>query len=276
MDDRAPAVVIGLVQGKGGAGRSTIATNLAGELARTGTVVLLDCDPPQCTSVSWAGVRRQAQRSGQLVVDTVSDPYDLIDKVFAGAADYVILDGPAGIGEITRAILTVSHLCLVPISPSASDLWATAKLMRVLEDAQRVRKLDIRLVWTRFRSNTRLAQELVKEADRTLTLKQLASRLGYRTAYAEAMGRGLTAAELSDELARNEVVSLVVEIKCWAREIAAEIVLQTASASWPELAPGLPREDRPNSNEGAHPVPESLNQPLPELLAQPLDVGRPE
>jgi hypothetical protein len=90
------------------------------------------------------------------------------------------------------------------------------------------------------------------------------------------MGRGLTAAELSDELARNEVVSLVVEVKCWAREIAAEIVLQTASASWPELAPGLPREDRPNSNEGAHPVPESLNQPLPELLAQPLDVGRPE
>jgi chromosome partitioning protein len=44
---------IGIIQVKGGAGRSTVATNLAGELAKKGKTVLIDCDMPQGTSASW-------------------------------------------------------------------------------------------------------------------------------------------------------------------------------------------------------------------------------
>jgi chromosome partitioning protein len=49
--------VIGIAQLKGGTGGSTLACNLAGELAKIGITVLIDCDVPQGTSSSWAALR---------------------------------------------------------------------------------------------------------------------------------------------------------------------------------------------------------------------------
>jgi Mrp family chromosome partitioning ATPase len=54
------AKTIGVIQVKGGAGRSTVSTNLAGELSKLGKTVLIDCDMPQGTSASWFAVRQQA------------------------------------------------------------------------------------------------------------------------------------------------------------------------------------------------------------------------
>lgn len=54
--------IIGLLQLKGGAGRSTVSTNLAGELSKSGKTVLIDCDMPQGTSASWFAVRQQKSR----------------------------------------------------------------------------------------------------------------------------------------------------------------------------------------------------------------------
>ena len=51
------AKTIGIIQVKGGAGRSTVSTNLAGELSKLGKTVLIDCDMPQGTSASWYSVR---------------------------------------------------------------------------------------------------------------------------------------------------------------------------------------------------------------------------
>jgi chromosome partitioning protein len=58
--------IIGLVQVKGGAGRSTVSTNLAGELSKLDKTVLIDCDMPQGTSASWFAVRQQKGRQGKL------------------------------------------------------------------------------------------------------------------------------------------------------------------------------------------------------------------
>ncbi len=51
--------IIGLVQVKGGARRSIVSTNLAGELSKSAQTVLIDCDMPQGTSTSWFAVRQQ-------------------------------------------------------------------------------------------------------------------------------------------------------------------------------------------------------------------------
>jgi chromosome partitioning protein len=41
--------IIGLVQVKGGAGRPTVSTNLAGELSKSGKIAHIDYDIPQET-----------------------------------------------------------------------------------------------------------------------------------------------------------------------------------------------------------------------------------
>lgn len=68
---------IGVIQLKGGTGRSTVASNLAGGLP--GPVALIDCDIPQGTAASWAALRSD----DSLHVETASDYRTLIDRVDA-------------------------------------------------------------------------------------------------------------------------------------------------------------------------------------------------
>ena len=142
--------IIGLVQVKGGAGRSTVSTNLAGELSKAGKTVLIDCDMPQGTSASWFAVRQQKGRQGNLKADTAIDHSDLINKVKQHQdADYIVLDGAP-----------------------------------------------------------RLAQELSGLASQELGIEALTSSTGMRVAYMQALGEGLTVAELADTSAKDEVKAL--------------------------------------------------------------------
>lgn len=208
------AKIIGIVQVKGGAGRSTVATNLAGELSKLGKTVLIDGDMPQGTSASWYAVRQQAGKAGGLVADTAADHRELIEKTqrYSEGADYVVLDGPPRIAEMTRAILMLADLCLVPVGTSVAEIWATADVLSIIEQAKKVREIDARMIWTRHRSFTNLAKELTEQATAELRLPILKSALGLRVAYAEALGAGLTVGELADQTAKAEIRFLVTEV----------------------------------------------------------------
>ena len=211
--------VIGVIQVKGGAGRSTVATNLAGELAKLGHTVLIDCDMPQGTSASWVAVRQQERAqielTGEVHGDTATSHQQLLAMIerYKGQADYIVLDGPPRIAELTRTILMVADLTLIPVGASVAELWATADVLDIIAEAREVRPVDARIVWTRFRPNTRLAQDLAEQVRTELGLPILKSTLGFRVAYAEALGTGATVAELRDSNARDELRSLVAEVR---------------------------------------------------------------
>lgn len=209
------AKTIGVIQVKGGAGRSTVATNLAGELSKVGKTVLIDGDMPQGTSASWYAMRQQAGKVGDLVTDTAADHRELIAKAeqYAKTADYIVLDGPPRIAEMTRAIMVLADLCLVPVGASVAEIWATADVLNIIEQAKKVREIDARMIWTRHRSFTNLAKELTEQATAELGLPILKTPLALRVAYPEALGAGLTVAELSDQNARMEMRFLIAEIK---------------------------------------------------------------
>ena len=209
------AKVIGLIQVKGGAGRSTVATNIAGELSKAHRVALIDCDMPQGTSASWAALRQEAGKAKALTGETATTHRELVDKIelLSKSNDYLILDGPPRIAEITRTILVTSDLCLVPMGASAAEIWATSDILSQIKQADAVRTTNVRLLWTRYRAHTRLAQNLTEQATQELGLKPLRTTLGFRVAYAEALGEGLTAAELADASARTEITELVAEIR---------------------------------------------------------------
>ena len=209
------AKIIGVIQVKGGAGRSTVATNLAGELAKIGRTVLIDGDMPQGTSASWYAMREQAGKVGDLVADTAADHRVLIAKTeqHAKTAEYVVLDGAPRIAEMTRAIMVLADLCLVPVGASVAEIWATADVLAIIEQAKKMRAIDARMIWTRHRSFTNLAKELTEQAATELGLPILKTSLALRVAYPEALGAGLTVAELPDQNARNELRFLIDEIK---------------------------------------------------------------
>lgn len=206
--------IIGIVQVKGGAGRSTLATNLAGELSKQGRTVLIDCDMPQGTSASWYAVRQQIGKADNLKADTAKDHRELIEKVeqYRRQADYIVLDGPPRIAEMSRATLVLADLCLMPVGASVAEIWATSDVLTLIEEARQIKPVDARMVWTRHRPFTNLAKELSAQAEAELGLPILKTPMGMRVAYMEALGSGLTAAEVGDTLARMEIRFLVAEV----------------------------------------------------------------
>lgn len=208
------AKIIGVIQVKGGAGRSTVSTNLAGELSKQGKTVLIDCDMPQGTSASWYAVRHQAGKAGALIADTATNYRELVAKVEQYSdADYIVLDGPPRIAELTRSILVLADICLIPVGASAAEIWATGDILALIEEASKVRPVNARMVWTRYRPHTLLAQGLTELAEKELGLQSLGTSLGMRVSYMQALGEGLTVAELADASAKAEVKFLVNEVK---------------------------------------------------------------
>lgn len=207
--------VIGVVQVKGGAGRSTIATNLAGMLSAEGKrVALIDCDMPQGTSASWAAIRL-ADKPASLTIATASNHNELAKQVESLDAehDYLVLDGPPRIAEMTRAALILSHISLIPMGASAAEIWATSDLLTTIHEAREVKPdLDARILWTRFRGSTKSAQELSHAAQGELGLKELKSKIGYRVAFSEALARGLTVTEWPERTAKVEMLAVGKEI----------------------------------------------------------------
>ena len=76
-----------------------------------------------------------------------------------------------------------------------------------------MKPVNTRMVWTRYRPQTRLAQDLTELAKKELGLLALSTSLGMRVAYMEALGEGLTVAELTDASAKVEARFLTEKVQ---------------------------------------------------------------
>jgi len=142
---------------KGVAGKTTVATNLAGALAaRDERVVLWDLDR-QRSSLSWLSIRP----SDQARIDRldVKDGDDGPPR----HADWLVLDSPAGLhGKNLSHALKLAHNVIVPVQPSVFDMAATSSFLQVLlgEKAVRKHRTYIGIVGMRVDSRTRAASTL--------------------------------------------------------------------------------------------------------------------
>jgi len=210
------AKIVGIIQTKGGAGRSTLATNLAAHFSLQAPTTLIDCDLPQCTTSSWYALRQAASPSNNLLLANAHNHLELIQKAkeHAAISKYLIIDGPPRLEEMTRAIMILSNLCLIPLGASAAEIWSTTDLLQTLAEAKTYKpEVDARLVWIRFRAQTREAQELKDAVQKGLNLDELQTRLGYRVAFSEALARGLSVEECFDRNAKTEILGLAEEVR---------------------------------------------------------------
>src|SRR6516165_3952382 len=117
---------------------------------------------------------------------------DVIDQAprIVSQFDVVVADGPAGLSEVTRALLLVSDMALLPCGPSGLDLSAAQDAIRVVRQAQEIRKGPPRalLVPNKIESNQRLSRELLETADR-IGIAQLRP-IKKRAALADSFGQG--------------------------------------------------------------------------------------
>lgn len=150
--------VIVVANPKGGAGKSTLATNLAGYFASQGYGVLLGDIDRQQSSRHW--LQRRPQQSRSISTWEVSE--DNIVRPPPGTS-HVILDTPAGLhGRQLDQALAMADRVLVPLQPSMFDIDAAGELLKRLaqEMAARPGVFMAGIVGMRVDSRTRAAEEL--------------------------------------------------------------------------------------------------------------------
>jgi chromosome partitioning protein len=182
-----PGQVIAFTNSKGGVGKSTLAVHLAIWLQERGhRVAFIDADV-QRSSSRWL-----SQMDQDLLVTCLHTPDDIIEQTprLQEAADYVVADGPGGLTELTRAILLIAQVALIPVGPSALDLLAAEQAVRVVKQAQQIRGGMPRgmLILNRVQARTRLARE-AQEAVDMFGLPVASKPIRLRTAFADASGQ---------------------------------------------------------------------------------------
>ncbi len=149
---------------KGGAGKTTLATNLAGYFANDGRkVTLCDLDRQQ-SALRWMAFRDPSvapvtgyYAGNQLVLNMPRE------------ADWVVLDAPAGLqGYKLSDYLREVDKVLVPLVPSIFDMAATEDFLNSIRSEMRGRKNAIGIVAMRVDPRTRAAgmlEEFLKHFD---------------------------------------------------------------------------------------------------------------
>jgi chromosome partitioning protein len=201
--------VVTVAQQKGGAGKTTLAVNLAvAWLGRGRRVALLDTDP-QGSLGRWFLARRAAIGVEGLEFSTASAwgvSYEC--EKLRKTNDVVIVDTPPKVDADLRPALREADLVLIPVAASHVDLWAVDGVLDLIEREGRAALV----VLNRGKAGSRLAEEVAQAAGDKARVA--AARLAHRVAYAETLGQGRAAVEAGRGPARDEVAALADEV--WA------------------------------------------------------------
>jgi chromosome partitioning protein len=229
-------LVITIAQRKGGAGKTTLAAQLAVAWARCGVhVAALDIDP-QGSFSAWVELRRARLGDAALGFDFAALPgwraAQWVDDR-ARAADLVLIDAPPHAETETRIAVRAAGLVVVPVQPSPLDLWATHETLKMARDERRRSFVVLNRVPPRSRLTDDIAANL---ADAGAPIA--ATRIGSRVALAQAMALGLGVLESARTTpAAAEITALAHEIRGAVSNPTLQ--LNARADGWPAPRPGL-------------------------------------
>jgi len=149
-----PIVVV--ANPKGGVGKSTLSTNVAGYFARKGHAVMLGDADRQQSSALWLKLRPPEARP----IQTWDVSKDLIARPPKDVT-HVVLDTPAGLhGKLFKEVLKLADKVLVPLQPSIFDIYATRAFIDELAESRHAGQLQVGIVGMRVDMRTISADKL--------------------------------------------------------------------------------------------------------------------
>ena len=186
---------------KGGSGKTTLATNLAGSLAvRKQKVFLWDLDR-QHSSRNWLSIR-PADRPAIHNLDAKDDD----EAAMPHGSSWLILDSAAGLhGKNLAHALKIANKIIIPVQPSVFDMAATSAFLQTLleEKAVRKQKAFIGIVGMRVNPRTRAAATL--EAFLAQFKLPVLTYLRDTQIYVNAAFNGLSLFDLPDYLSAKDL-----------------------------------------------------------------------
>ncbi len=202
--------VISILNQKGGAGKTTIATNVAHALSLDDHKVLLVDSDPQGTLRDW-NAANEAEILPVVGLDRETLHKDL--KAISKGYDFVIIDGAPQIAKLSAAAVKAADIIIIPVQPSPYDIWACADLVDIINARHEVTdgKPLAYFMISRAIKNTKLSGEaaIALEGYELPTLKAATTQ---RVAYPTTAAEGLTVFDDPKSAAAKEMNCIKDEI----------------------------------------------------------------
>jgi chromosome partitioning protein len=202
---------IALVGNKGGAGKTTLAVNLASALAKTGSTLICDSDP-QGSSLQWRLICENEQ--APQVIDTAWDLRQQLEQV-GQRHEHVLIDCPPSVNAMqTHEALCAADVALIPVQPSPLDLWATVHMDHSIEQARKVNpKLRALIVVNQLEPRTKLSK-LVRQGIDELGMPAAQTAIHRRAIYRSCVLEGKSVFEMGKraQAAADELQQLIQEV----------------------------------------------------------------
>lgn len=198
--------VIVVANPKGGVGKSTLSTQIAGYLARQGHAVTLGDVDRQQSSRAWLGIRAPELptiASWDIGADQIAKP--------PKGTTHLVLDTPAGLhGKALDEVMKIADKVLIPLQPSIFDIYATQNFIDELKSRRRAAHVSLAVLANRVKTGS-LSVEQLRSFLQTLQVPLL-GELRDTQNYVQLAAHGLTlwdvaASRVDKDLAQWQAVT---------------------------------------------------------------------
>jgi chromosome partitioning protein len=204
--------VMAIINQKGGAGKTTLAMNLAAGLSRRGETVVIDLDP-QGSSLQWAS---SGSKPFPATVKQIGGKWDArtLHQNYR-AYQHMVLDCPPSVdSHASVQALRACDVALIPVLPSPIDLWASLRLPQEVEEARKVNaNLKAFLVLNQIEPKSAISAAM-HEALAEFGMPVLQATLRRRAAYRAAALEGVSVFQMGSRgaPAADEIEAIINEV----------------------------------------------------------------
>jgi len=217
------SVIISVAQQKGGAGKTTISTNIAVCLSNLGKKVgFIDMDPQQSATM-WYQLRQDYIADN--TIDLLLHDFNLKDILSEHHHKYdvLIIDTPPHAKESAMQLIRNSDFVIIPTQLSPMDIWATQPILDMAQEAQTAHFLVLNRVPYASKVSSSLHNSLIEN---NLPLAETA--IGNRNHYVSAFLQGSGVTEHSPRsTAAFEIKKLTYALLQRIQETQKELVVKT-------------------------------------------------
>ncbi len=201
------AVVITVAQQKGGSGKTMLAANLAAWLAAGKSTAVLDIDP-QHSLARWHRLRTaHAPAPASVALSEISGwrvagELDRLRRSY----EIVLVDTPPVVDSDARRAIRAADIVVVPLQPSAPDLWAAEGTFQLAAEEKR----PICVVLNRVPASGKQREDML-HALHERGISVLSATLGNRAAFSQAFAQGLGVTEAAPRTSAAKELQALAE-----------------------------------------------------------------